>query len=432
MIYKKYESFKNASASWFTEVPEHWAVVRGKFIFRIKKVIAGSIGHEVLSITNKGIKIKDTESGAGQLSMDYSKYQLVKPGDFAMNHMDLLTGYVDISNYHGVISPDYRTFTLFPKFSEPKFFLYLLQLCYKEKLFFPFGQGSSQLGRWRLPTSSFNDFLYPVPPADERRSIVRYLDNELSKIDILIEKQEKLIELLKEKKQALISHTVSKGLDSRVVLKDSGVKWLGEIPKHWLVGRFKNVVDVRDGTHDTPEYVEKAANTYPLVTSKDLKNGIVSLDKCKHISETDYLAIAKRSFVNTGDILMPMIGTVGGAVIYRLVEKIAIKNIALFKPYKNINSNFFCYCVNADFSREQMSFFSNGGVQNFVSLGVLSNMYLPIPPKKEQERIVDFLNDKTREIDILIQKAEKMVSLLVEKKNSIIFNTVTGKIRVID
>ncbi|PZO17248.1 MAG: restriction endonuclease subunit S, partial [Betaproteobacteria bacterium] len=135
---------KDSGVEWLGEVPQHWNLLRGKSLFKIKKRIAGKLGLEILSITQKGIKVKDTESGGGQLSMDYSKYQLVFPGDFAMNHMDLLTGYVDISKYHGVTSPDYRVFEM--KGDQDaffsKFYKFVLQNCYHEKLFFPFGQGS--------------------------------------------------------------------------------------------------------------------------------------------------------------------------------------------------------------------------------------------------------------------------------------------------
>src|SRR5690606_38616440 len=107
----KYTKYKKSSISWVGEIPEHWQVKRLKHIFKIQKRIAGELGHNVLSITQNGIKIKDIDSGKGQLAMDYSKYQRIYAGEFGMNHMDLLTGYVDISKYNGVISPDYRVFS---------------------------------------------------------------------------------------------------------------------------------------------------------------------------------------------------------------------------------------------------------------------------------------------------------------------------------
>ena len=126
-ILQKYSAYKDSGVDWLGEVPEHWEVKRLKYVFKILKRIAGELGHDVLSITQTGIKVKDTESGEGQLSMDYSKYQLVSRGDFAMNHMDLLTGYVDISKYDGVISPDYRVFELSDLNSFKNYMLLLLQ-----------------------------------------------------------------------------------------------------------------------------------------------------------------------------------------------------------------------------------------------------------------------------------------------------------------
>ncbi|NEW59766.1 restriction endonuclease subunit S, partial [Sulfurovum sp. bin170] len=146
---------KDSGVEWLGEVPAHWGVKKVKYLFEIRKRISGELGYPILSITQKGIKVKDTESGKGQLSMDYSKYQFVKVGDFAMNHMDLLTGFVDISKHHGVTSPDYRVFAARDKNLVTQYFLYLFQMGYINKIFYGFGQGSSQFGRWRLPTDQF-------------------------------------------------------------------------------------------------------------------------------------------------------------------------------------------------------------------------------------------------------------------------------------
>ncbi|HCI3826233.1 TPA: restriction endonuclease subunit S, partial [Pseudomonas aeruginosa] len=158
MSFPAYPGYKDSGVQWIGNVPEHWDVVRLRNIFLIQKRIAGKLGFDVLSITNKGVKVKDIESGDGQLSSDYSKYQLVMKGEFAMNHMDLVTGYVDISAFDGVTSPDYRVFSAaHPELDSPRFMLRLLQNAYHQKLFFPFGQGSAHLGRWRLPAEEFKD-----------------------------------------------------------------------------------------------------------------------------------------------------------------------------------------------------------------------------------------------------------------------------------
>ncbi len=206
--YHPYPDYKESGVEWLVEIPEHWEIKKFKYLFQIKKRIAGKLGYDVLSITQKGIKVKDIESGAGQLSSDYSKYQHVRVGDYAMNHMDLLTGFVDLSQYDGVTSPDYRVFSLIHQRSSPEYYLYLLQMGYLNKLFYPFGQGSSHLGRWRLPTEAFNEFLAPYPPTAEQTSIANFLNQETTKIDTLIFKQEKMIELLAEKRISSIDNAI--------------------------------------------------------------------------------------------------------------------------------------------------------------------------------------------------------------------------------
>ena len=136
MSFPRYKSYKDSGVKWLGEVPSSWDVRRIRHLFEIRKRISGTEGQEVLSITQQGIKAKDIESGDGQLAADYSKYQFVEVGDFAMNHMDLLTGYVDVSPIAGVTSPDYRVFSVRDeKGTFDKYYLYLFQAGYRNKIF---------------------------------------------------------------------------------------------------------------------------------------------------------------------------------------------------------------------------------------------------------------------------------------------------------
>ena len=163
-------------------VPQGWKLVDIKYLFEIVKRIAGKEGYDVLSVTQKGLKVKDITSGDG----NYSGYQFVYPTDYVMNHMDLLTGWVDCSELFGVTSPDYRVFRLMDKASNNLvYYKYVMQCCYMNKIFYSLGQGVSNLGRWRLQTSSFNNFKVPVPPKGEQDEIADYLDSKCSEIDTL-------------------------------------------------------------------------------------------------------------------------------------------------------------------------------------------------------------------------------------------------------
>ncbi|MCR5506227.1 MAG: restriction endonuclease subunit S, partial [bacterium] len=200
---------QNSNIEWIGAIPEDWNVKKLKYMFEIKKDIAGKEGYTVLSITQTGIKTKDITSNEGQLASDYSKYQLVSKGDFAMNHMDLLTGWVDISQYDGVTSPDYRVFKLKETHNCDRYFLYMMQLCYLNKIFYGLGQGVSGFGRWRLPAEMFLNFLIPIPPRDEQKEIADYLDEKCAEIDILIEKKQQFLSEMVNYKKSLIYEYVT-------------------------------------------------------------------------------------------------------------------------------------------------------------------------------------------------------------------------------
>lgn len=200
---------KDSGSVWFGEIPAEWRMVRLKYMFHIKKDIAGKEGYTVLSITQRGITPKNIESNEGQLAADYSKYQLVEPGDFAMNHMDLLTGWVDISKYDGVTSPDYRVFVLDDEASNKEYYLYMMQMCYFNRIFYGLGQGVSGMGRWRLQADKFLNFYIAVPPAEEQDEIVEALKKQLSEMDALIAAKEQLLTELETYKKSVIYEYVT-------------------------------------------------------------------------------------------------------------------------------------------------------------------------------------------------------------------------------
>ena len=201
-------------------IPTHWKYERIKYLFTIRKRIAGEEGYTVLSITQHGIVPKDIDSNKGQIAADYSDYQLVYAGDFAMNHMDLLTGWVDISNYDGVTSPDYRVFTINDETrNDKRYFKYLLQMCYFNRIFYRLGAGISGMGRWRLQAPAFNNFKFPVPPLAEQAEIANYIDHVSETIDTAVSQHNQLISKLQEYKQSLIYNAVTGKIDCTVEAK---------------------------------------------------------------------------------------------------------------------------------------------------------------------------------------------------------------------
>lgn len=204
----------DSGIKWIKEMPKHWRVRKLKSLVEIKKRVAGVEGLTVLSITQGGIKPKDFSTGQGQFAESYSHYQLVHIGDFAMNHMDLLTGWVDISKYEGVTSPDYRVFSVRDvNICQPEYLKYLFQMCYLNKIFFGSANGVADKGRMRLQTSAFQNFLVPVPPIDEQKEISVYLDLCCADIDETILRQQQLIEKLCEYRTSIIHYAVTGKID---------------------------------------------------------------------------------------------------------------------------------------------------------------------------------------------------------------------------
>jgi len=433
MTFPRYADYKDSGIEWLGEVPTHWEVMRCRFLFDIKKRIAGKEGYDILSITQQGIRIKDIENNDGQISQDYSKYQLVFPGDFAMNHMDLLTGYVDIAKSEGVTSPDYRVFsTQKNNIGNDKYFLSVFQNAYRKKIFYAYGQGSSQLGRWRLPTEQFKDFNIPLPPLPEQTAIAAFLDHETGKIDALVAEQEKLIALLKEKRQAVISHAVTKGLDPSVSLKDSGIEWLGEVPEHWEVAAVSYRYEVQLGKMlDTSKI--RGQHLRPYLRVFDVQWGKINIDNLPEMdfSEDDQLKFC----LHPGDLMVNEGGSyVGRSAIWRGEIKECYYQKALHRlraRHSHRDSPEFMLYIMENATKSGV--FVAGGQQatiEHLTAEALRRYRFAFPPHAEQTAIVAYLDAQTAKFDALTAEAERAIALLKERRSALISAAVTGKIDV--
>lgn len=416
MSFVAYSNVVESNVSWLGMLPSHWSIARARQLFEIKKRIAGSLGHDVLSITQSGIRVKDLESNDGQISMDYAKYQIVDPGDFAMNHMDLLTGWVDISNLSGVTSPDYRVFSTRSTTNVyKKYFLYIFQMGYEQKLFYPLGQGSSQLGRWRLPSEAFNEFFLPVPPREEQAAIATFLDRETAKIDALVEEQRRLIALLKEKRQAVISRAVTRGLDPDAPMKDSGIELLGEVPLHWEVGPLKRYLENLDGQRIPLSSEERShrPGTIPYYGA----SGII-----------DYID----EFIFDEDLIL--VSEDGANLINRSspISFVArgqywVNNHAHVLRPKDGQNSYWAERIEAI----DLAPFVTGAAQPKLTADALANLKVAVPPsvveRQQIERAIDLCRSAS---DPLLAEAHRAIGLLMERRSALIALAVTGKIDV--
>lgn len=230
---------------WAQYIPDDWVTSRIRNHFEILKRIAGSEGYDVFSVTQQGLKVRDTKLFEGQLASDYSGYQLVYPGEFAMNHMDLLTGGIGIADHLGVTSPDYRVFKLFDnEHCFAPYFLKVFQICYRRHAFYRFGRGAANVGRWRLPATAFKNFEIPLPPYAEQVEIVHAVEEEEEKAKTAINVLERQISILEELKKRLISDVVTGQIDVRGI----------EIPEYEYVEEM--IDDVTDDADISPEVDE--------------------------------------------------------------------------------------------------------------------------------------------------------------------------------
>ena len=268
-----------------------------------------------------------------------------------------------------------------------------------------------------------------LPPLPEQQQIVTYLDQKTSQIDELIDKKTRKIELLKEYRTSLINQVVTKGLDPNVEMKDSGVEWIGEIPDHWLVKKLPYVTDqMGSGTtpkSDNREYYEDG--TIPWLVTGDLNDGELSTinNKITDRAIQDYSAL--RIFPE-GSLSIAMYGaTIGKLGLFLFPMTVNQANCVLVFTNNNIPKFWFYILLG---HRQMIISFGTGGGQPNVSQDILRTLRFPCPDKYEQQQIVTYLDQKTKEIDTSIETEEKKIEHFKEYRQSLISNVVTGKIDV--
>lgn len=425
---------KESGVEWIGAVPSDYRTASIGSLFTIKKDIIGREPETVLSITQTGIRPKDLSSNEGQNASSYAHYQIVNVGDFAMNHMDLLTGWIDISKYEGVTSPDYRVFTLNDKEMSADYFLRVFQYYYTNKVFFGFGQGVATLGRWRLPAINFKKIDVPVPPVLEQQRIVSAIDEKVGKVDALIANVQTQIEKLKAYKQSLITEVVTKGMDRTVPMKDSGVEWIGQIPKNYSVIRLRYLIkDYKAGPFGSA-----------LITDQLNTSGDILCYTPEHIAQQHteseknlYLPENRRSemsqfFVKAGDVIFPIVGSLGRAMVITddMPSGIINQRLAKFSllPEK-IDAGYFMWLfAKSTFFQPFINLFQRGSFIVNLTKGIVYDMPFVIPATiAKQKQISEYLDQKCSQIDRLIAIKQAKIEKLEQYKRSIIYEYVTGK-----
>jgi len=282
-----------------------------------------------------------------------------------------------------------------------------------------------------LSTSTLGNIPIPLPKIDdELEQIVLYLDKKIKSIDNEITKNQSLIKLLQEKKQSKITHAVTKGLNDSVPTRDSGIEWIGDIPKHWQNNKLKRVLTLlKDGTHNPPPRLNEGIL---LLSSENIRDGYIDYDNnLSHISEKDHAEIQKTYKIQKGDILLTIVGTIGRSSIVKEDIIFSVqRSVAILRTIKKVNSEFMHYVTKGNHFKNQLSIKVNKTVQGGIYLGELKNIPIVFPKIDEQEKIVQFLDKEIGKIDSLLSKIESQITKLKEFKESLISSAVTGKIKV--
>jgi type I restriction enzyme, S subunit len=423
MSYTPYPKYKHSGVEWLGQIPEGWGEKRLKFVTSLRNKKVSIEGRKVVALEN-------IEGGTGRFLATKSSYSgddvAFSAGDVLFGKLRPYLSKVYLTQSDGVAFGDLLAYYPQKGVFHSKFCFYLLiSGGFISKV------DSSTYGS-KMPRAS-SEFVaemgIALPSIQEQKAIAAFLDRETRKIDLLVEKQERLIELLKEKRQALISHCVTKGLNPNAKMKDSGVEWLGEIPKEWKISKLGNYSMIFNGStpdRNVEEYWENG--TIPWLSSSKVNDTIV---------EQPSELISKNAFNKTSLRMVPLgsviIGLVGQGKTRGMSSLLGIsttinQNLAAIVPGRKVIGKF----IQLLFQHLYMPIREYGRGANQAALNgeLISELTILIPPIQEQKTIATFLDRETQKIDTLVETANSAITLLKERRTALISAAVTGKIDI--
>ncbi len=413
--YQKYAEYQDSGLEWLGEIPSHWVIQKLKW--------------EITAKSGTDAKSEDGEFdlygangliGKSSTFIDLSKLPVVLVGRVgSAGSLNYLTQCAGISDNALIIENN--------KYKTSRFEFYLLSSLKLEELV-------SKNAQPLITASNIRDIIVPISlDINERTQIANFLDHETAKIDSLIEKQQQLIQLLKEKRQAVISHAVTKGLNPNVPMKDSGVEWLGEVPEHWTVCRLKHVGFIQSGIAKGKDLTGKSFISVPMLRVANVQDGYLNLDDVHHIEiEKDQL---ERYLLQDGDVLMNEGGDndkLGRGAVWRNEIPNCIHQNHVFAIRTNgIEPEWLDILTRASYAKFHFYRQSKQST-NLASISSTNIKETPIlvPPKEERDEIRAFLKKKSQHFSNLEEKCFMQVELLKERRTALISAAVTGKIDV--
>ncbi len=419
--YQRYEKYKESGVQWLGEVPSHWEVKRLGQYFVDRRDKVSDKDFSALSVTKNGI-VPQLDTAAKTDAGDNRK--LVLKNDFVINSRSDRKGSSGVSTLDGSVS--LISIVLIPLRIEPAFVHYLLRSYNFQEEFYRYGKGIVA-DLWSTNYTEMKNILIPLPPLPEQTAIAAFLDRETAKIDTLITKQEKLISLLKEKRQAVISHAVTKGLDSSVKMKESGVQWLGEVPEHWEVKSYRYACKVYRGKfghrpRNDPAFYD---GKYPFIQTGDIARADKWISVYKQTLNEKGVSVSQR--FPAGTLVMAIAANIGDTAILGF-DAYAPDSVVGFKPQKNIELEFLRYSLMAALPALEQT--STQSTQANLNIDRISAVKASFPSLEEQTKIVSHIDKILNIHKGITEKATTAITLLKERRTALISAAVTGKIDV--
>jgi type I restriction enzyme, S subunit len=421
---KKYNSYKETGIEWMGKIPKDWTLTKNRYGFlKYNNGKNESDDTSVLSLTIKGVKIK-TNLNFGKSTESYIGHQLVEEGDiiFTPRDFDQTPILSDVSKYNGCISNLYIVDKTKKEVLNHFVNYYWYGLKYSVDYFKNFSHGI----RYSFNRFQFDEIPLLIPPISEQKLIVLYLDKKITQIDLLIKKFQTKIELLKEQHLSLIYKFVTKGVEPKVEMKDSGIKWIGQIPKHWKIKKIKYLSTVKRGSSPRPiddeRYFDEEGE-FSWVRIADVSASEKYLNNTKDtLSE---LGSSLSTKILPGDIFLSIAGSVGKPIITNI--KCCIHDGFVWFENLKISKEFLYYIF-----YPKLCFQGLGklGTQLNLNTDTVGEIKIPLPDEFEQSKIIKKLLPKLTNFYKFLELEKLRISNLKEYRKSLISSAVTGKVRI--
>ncbi|WP_281846765.1 restriction endonuclease subunit S [Olleya namhaensis] len=419
---QRYDSYKDSGVEWLGEIPEHWELTRLGTRFKERKTKVSDKDFPPLSVTKNGT-VPQLANAAK--SNDGDNRKLVKKGDFAINSRSDRKGSSGIAYQDGSVSLIY--IVMEPLNIHPIYCNYLLKSYNFIEEFYRMGHGIVA-DLWTTRYDEMKAIMVGIPPLSEQTKIAQFLDDKTTKIEDAIAIKEQQINLLKERKQILIHKAVTRGLDDRVKLKDSGVEWIGEIPDHWEVKRLKNVCYInRNSLTETTN--KDFRFRYVDIGSVSLEDGIVETEEFLFKNSPS----RARRIAKPGDTVISTVRTYLKAIDFVNEEKskyIYSTGFAVLEPESFIYPEFLANFVRSDAFTEQVTINSKGMSYPAINSTDLSRLFVVHSSISEQKEISAYIETSSQKIEKAIGLKQQEIDRLKEYKSSLINGVVTGKVKV--